>query len=726
MNMPLERKIQIESGFYNFINDDVLPLSYVNQTQFWIDVEELIQELAPQNRALLTTRDQMQDQINVWHTENLGKKLEQSHYQDFLKKIGYLKEAGDDFTIETSRVDNEIATTAGPQLVVPAKNARFALNAANARWGSLYDALYGSDVIPQSNGLKPGAKRNEARAKHVINYAKDFLDETFPLAQSSHHDVASYLVYFQNLLAFFPDGSSVGLKDPAQFVALSGHKSEPTTLVLKNHDLHVEIHIDRRGPNGATDLAGIDDIVVEGALTTIVDFEDSVAAVDATDKVEVYRNWLGLMQGDLQASFEKGGSQVIRQMNRDRKYTAKNGDDYRLHGRALLLARNVGHHMETDLIRDEAGNRTPEGIIDAVVTALIGALDLTQPGEIRNSRTGSIYIVKPKMHGPDEVAFTCELFSRIETMLGLEKNTLKLGIMDEERRTTVNLKECIRVARERVAFINTGFLDRTGDEIHTSMQAGPFLPKEQIKQQPWIGAYENWNVDTGLKCGLPGKAQIGKGMWAMPDEMNQMMTSKIGHPESGANTAWVPSPTAATLHALHYHKVDVFAQQEILKLRDPAKLEDILAIPLLEDRANLSETDIKKELENNIQGILGYVVRWVEQGVGCSKVPDINNVGLMEDRATLRISSQHIANWLLHDICSESQILKIMQHMAKVVDKQNEKTAGYLGMTPNTDTSIAFKAARELIFSGTAQANGYTEPLLHANRLLAKNRSRCA
>ncbi len=722
MNMPLERNSQINQGFYNFINEEVLPLSSVNPVEFWADFEALIRDLAPKNRQLLATRDQLQAQIDDWHKAQQGEALDQNSYQAFLKEIGYLVEEGDDFAIETTEVDAEIATTAGPQLVVPAKNARFALNAANARWGSLYDALYGTDVIPQQNGLQSGKKHNPARAKRVIAYAKDFLDETFPLTDASHHDVTSYMVHSQNLLAFFPDGSSMGLRDPSQFVALSGPKSEPNALVLKNNGLHVEIHIDRKGFNGASDLAGVNDIQVEGALTTIVDFEDSVAAVDAEDKIEIYRNWLGLIQGTLEASFEKNGERMMRQISKDRKYTSKDGDEYRLHGRALLLARNVGHLMDSELMKDEAGNYAPEGIVDAVVTALIGALDLKQEGDISNSRTGSIYIVKPKMHGPEEVAFTCELFSRVESMLKLKKNTLKLGIMDEERRTTVNLKECIREAKERVVFINTGFLDRTGDEIHTSMQAGPFLPKAEIKTQPWISAYENWNVDKGLRAGLPGKAQIGKGMWAMPDEMSNMMESKIDHPKAGANTAWVPSPTAATLHALHYHKVDVFSLQQELKQREQAKLEDILTIPLLEDRARLSETDIEKELENNIQGILGYVVRWIEQGVGCSKVPDINNVGLMEDRATLRISSQHIANWLLHNICSESQVLNIMERMAKVVDEQNEETAGYISMTPSTDTSIAFKAARELIFAGVEQPNGYTEPLLHANRLLAKNR----
>jgi len=723
MSMPQDSKIQVDPGFYNFINEDVLPLTSVNAAEFWSDFEKLIQDLAPKNRALLDTRDRIQQQIDAWHKENAGKPQNQQAYQAFLKEIGYLVEEGDYFAIQTTNVDQEIAITAGPQLVVPVKNARFALNAANARWGSLYDALYGTDVIPQTGDLKAGKQHNDARAKEVISYARAFLDEVYPLTGASHTDVTRYTVASGNLQAVLANGSTVSLTDPSQFVALDGSNDEPTAVVLRNNGLHIIINIDRNGFNGANDPAGIDGIEVEGALTTIMDFEDSVAAVDAEDKVEVYNNWLGLIQGNLEASFEKGGKPMVRQMNQDKTFNATDGDTYCLHGRALLLARNVGHLMNIELVKDEAGNNMPEGIVDAVVTALISSLDLNKEGGIRNSRSNSIYIVKPKMHGPEEVAFTCELFSRVEAMTGLEQNTLKLGIMDEERRTTVNLKECIRVAKDRVVFINTGFLDRTGDEIHTSMHAGPFLPKAQIKEQPWIIAYENWNVDVGLRCSLPGKAQIGKGMWAMPDEMSKMMESKIDHPRSGANTAWVPSPTAATLHALHYHKVDVFAQQEELKQREHAKLEDILTIPLMENPESLSETDIEKELENNIQGILGYVVRWVEQGVGCSKVPDINNVGLMEDRATLRISSQHIANWLLHNICTESQVLSTMERMAKVVDEQNEGDADYISMTPNTDTSIAFKAARELIFAGVEQPNGYTEPLLHANRLLAKERS---
>lgn len=722
MNIPLENNCLINEGFYKFINEEVLPLCSLNKTKFWDDFNTLIKDLAPINRELLATREALQAKLDAWHLEHKGQHFDQRSYQSFLRDIGYLVDEGEDFQVSTENVDEEISSIAGPQLVVPVKNARFALNAANARWGSLYDALYGTDIIPQTNGLKAGKKFNEARGKHVIEYARDFLDEVFPLETGSHHDVVSYVVFYQHLLAFFPDGTECGLKTPCQFVALTGHKSEPESILLKNNGLHVEIQFDKTGSNGAKDLAHIQDIVIEAATSTIMDCEDSVAAVDADDKVEVYRNWLGLMQGDLVSTFEKNGAVHTRHLNHDRLFTCKDGDEYRLHGRALLLVRNVGHLMESDLIQDHLGQFAPEGIIDAVVTSLIGAIDLQGDKKMHNSRTGSIYIVKPKMHGPKEVAFTCQLFSRVEDMLSLPRNTLKLGIMDEERRTTVNLKECIRAAKERVVFINTGFLDRTGDEIHTSMQAGPFLPKEKIKSQPWIKAYENWNVDIGLQCGLQGRAQIGKGMWPMPDEMARMMEAKIGHPQAGANTAWVPSPTAAVLHALHYHKVDVQRVQQELKARARASLKDILTIPLMESQSNISYEEIERELENNIQGILGYVVRWVEMGVGCSKVPDINNIGLMEDRATLRISSQHIANWLCHRVCSEAQVLAVMQRMAAIVDEQNAGTSGYVPMTPDTENSLAFKAAKDLIFEGVKLPSGYTEPVLHKYRVLAKQR----
>ena len=729
MNMPLPKNNSlIHTGFCNFINEEVLPFHTIEPTKFWQDLEQLISDLAPINRQLLTTRDVMQQQIDQWHLAQKGQPMDIQAYEDFLREIGYLVEEGDDFTITTDNVDDEIATLAGPQLVVPVKNARFALNAANARWGSLYDAFYGTDVIAKTTGLETNKGYNAARGEQVIAKAKAFLDDVFPLESGSHKDVSSYVVYYHHLLAFFDDGSQTGLKQPSQLVAVNGQRSDPEAVLLKNNGLHVEIHFDRNGQNGVKDKANINDIVIESALSAIIDCEDSVAAVDAEDKIDVYRNWLGLMQGTLEASFEKDGQTQTRRMNPDRCFTDLHNKEYRLHGRSLLLIRNVGHLMECDLMQDELGNFVPEGIMDAVVTALIGALDLQRNEGIRNSRTGSIYIVKPKMHGPDEVAFSCELFGRVEQMLGLPKNTIKIGIMDEERRTTLNLKECIRQAKSRVFFINTGFLDRTGDEIHTSMQAGPFLPKDQIKNQPWIQAYENRNVDIGLQCGLPGKAQIGKGMWAMPDEMAAMMEAKIAHPKAGANTAWVPSPTAATLHALHYHQINVFDVQERIKSRPKANLTDLLTIPTIPHNLTLSNQVIEREVENNVQGLLGYVVRWVEAGVGCSKVPDINNVGLMEDRATLRISSQHLANWLLHGICDKAQVDNVMQRMAVVVDEQNKNTQGYRPMmsheSKNTgSSSLAFKAAQDLIYKGVIQPNGYTEPLLHAYRVQMKETS---
>ncbi|MEP3351210.1 MAG: malate synthase G [Marinomonas sp.] len=719
MNMPLPKNnSQIHPEFCSFINDEVLPLHAIEPTKFWHDLEQLIADLSPINRQLLVTRDVMQQQIDQWHLARKGQSLDVQEYEAFLRDIGYLVEEGDDFQITTENVDDEIAHLAGPQLVVPVKNARFALNAANARWGSLFDAFYGTDVI-KKDIERTTLDYDPARGEQVITKAKDFLDEVFPLEFGSHHNVTSYLVYYHHLLAFFDDGSQTGLKEPCQLVAVNGQRSDPESILLKNNGLHVEIQFDRNGKNGAKDKANINDIIIESALSTIIDCEDSVAAVDAEDKVEVYRNWLGLMRGTLEASFSKNGQQQTRRMNPDRIFTDLDGQEYRLHGRSLLLVRNVGHLMECDLMQDNLGNFVPEGIIDAVVTSLIAALDLQGSEGMRNSRIGSIYIVKPKMHGPDEVAFSCELFGRVEQMLGLEKNTIKIGIMDEERRTTLNLKECIRQAKERVFFINTGFLDRTGDEIHTSMQAGAFLPKDQIKNQPWIQAYENRNVDIGLQCGLPGKAQIGKGMWAMPDEMAAMMATKNAHPKAGANTAWVPSPTAATLHALHYHQINVFEVQQRIKHREKASLKDLLTIPTIPTNLTLSNQVIEREIENNVQGLLGYVVRWVEAGVGCSKVPDINNVGLMEDRATLRISSQHLANWLLHGVCTKEQIDEVMQRMAVVVDEQNNATEDYQPMAFN-EASKAFKAAQDLIFKGHIQPNGYTEPLLHAYRIQVK------
>ncbi|MBC3764704.1 malate synthase G [Neptunicella marina] len=724
MTIALQQKSLINENFYQFINQQVLPLTSLNPSVFWAGLHNLVEELAPQNRALLHRRDQLQQQIDDWHQSHRDNKWNAEAYKAFLQQIGYLVEQGEDFQIETTNVDDEIARLSGPQLVVPLKNARFTLNAANARWGSLYDALYASDVIPHQDGLKPGRQHNPARARHVIAYAKTFLDSHFALEHGSHQDVVSYVVYFQHLMAFFADGSHSGLKSPQQFVAYQGAKAQPETLLLKHHGLHVELQINPQGDIGKTDLAGIDDIQLEAALTTIADGEDSVAAIDAEDKIEVYQNWLGLMQGTLSCELDKNGKTQWRKLNADRCYTAQDGSDYRLSGRALLLVRNVGHLMDCDLMQDQAGNFVPEGIMDAVVTALIGSLDINTPSDKANSRSGSIYIVKPKMHGPEEVAFTDLLFSRTEDLLELPRNTLKLGIMDEERRTSLNLKACIREAKQRVVFINTGFLDRTGDEIHTSMQAGAFLPKALIKQQPWFAAYENNNVDVALACGFAGKAQIGKGMWAMPDEMARMLDEKIGHPQAGASTAWVPSPSAATLHAMHYHQIDVQAVQQQLASRgegDGAKNQQaLLTIPLLPADAELSPSEIESELENNIQGILGYVVRWIELGIGCSKVPDIQQTQLMEDRATLRISSQHIANWLEHQICTPLQVELILQRMAQVVDEQNRHTAGYQPMSTNLEQSQAYQAAKALIFAGAAQPSGYTEPLLHHYRHLAK------
>jgi malate synthase len=727
MNLLQEKQCLTNPEFYQFINDEVLPQTSLHSGKFWADLSCLINDFSHQNTALLNIRRQMQHKIDQWHRENkLANNMVSDNaketYREFLHSIGYLTPMVDDFTIETVNVDPEISTMAGPQLVVPVSNARFALNAANARWGSLYDAFYGTDVIENSGQLANKNGFNPQRGEAVINKAKDFLDEQFPLATGSHHEVTSYLVYYQHLLAFLADGTECGLQNPCQFVAFDGSKTAPSYLLLKNNGLHVGLHIDRTGRIGANDKAGVDDIQMESALTTIMDFEDSVSTVDSSDKVAAYRNWLGLMQGNLEATFTKDNQPVTRKLNYDRNFTAKCGESYRVPGRSVLLVRNVGHLMGTDLVQDEHGNNAPEGIIDGVITALIGSLDLqkSEGDNFRNSRTGSIYIVKPKLHGPEEVRFTCELFGRIEQMLNLPDNTLKLGIMDEERRTTLNLKQCIREAKSRVVFINTGFLDRTGDEIHTSMLAGAFYPKSGIKHAPWISAYENNNVEIGLNCGFSGKAQIGKGMWAMPDEMSQMMKEKVAHPKSGANTAWVPSPTAATLHALHYHQVDVFEVQKNIVKRPPANITDILTPPVMPEGLTLTEEQISNELNNNVQGILGYVVRWVEMGIGCSKVPDINDIGLMEDRATLRISSQHISNWLMHNVCTSQQVTSVMENMAQIVDKQNQGVSGYRNMSPNTADSLAFQAAKALIFEGDKQPNGYTEPLLHEYRALAK------
>lgn len=710
--------LQVARSIYDLVKQDIIPGTGIEEAAFWESFGAVVSDFAPKNRELLKKRDALQAQIDGWHQQRAGQPHNHAEYKAFLQEIDYLVPQGSDFAITTANVDPEIAHQAGPQLVVPVMNARFALNAANSRWGSLYDALYGTDVLPEANGAEKTSAYNPARGALVIEYARNLLDDSTPLAGHSHKEVALYSVAGGQLKATLIDGTQAALADPSKFVGYQGSAEAPDAIILKNNRLHMEVQVDRSSVIGSSDAAGVKDILMEAALTTIMDCEDSVAAVDAEDKALVYSNWLGLMKGDLEETLEKGGKTIVRRMNPDREYTTPDGGSLVLPGRSLLFVRNVGHLMTNPAILDSEGNEVPEGIMDAMITSLIAIHDLKGNGNLRNSKTGSVYIVKPKMHGPEEVAFTNSLFNAVEDGLGLPRNTLKVGIMDEERRTSVNLKECIRAASERVVFINTGFLDRTGDEIHTSMEAGPFAPKGLLKTMKWISAYEDQNVDVGLACGLKGRAQIGKGMWPIPDNMADMMVAKIGHPKAGANTAWVPSPTAATLHAIHYHQVDVFELQKDLAHRTPASVDDILTIPLL-DR-ELTAEDIQKELDNNAQGILGYVVRWVEQGVGCSKVPDINNVGLMEDRATLRISSQHIANWLRHGICSEEQVMETMKRMAKIVDGQNAGDPEYRNMAPNFDSSVAFAAACDLVFKGCSQPSGYTEPLLHAYRQKAK------
>jgi len=711
-NMVDKNGLKVSSTLLNFINNEVIPNTNINIDNFWSKFSNVVHELSPINKVLIQKREVIQKKIDDWHKSNKTKDFNKIEYIKFLKSIGYLIDEKDEFNIETAEVDEEISSIAGPQLVVPVDNARYALNAANARWGSLYDALYGTNVIPGDI-----AKNwDKERAKKVISFVRNFLNERFPLIQTNWNEVSKIQVDDKKLV--FTSGSKKDfLKNNEQFIGFSGSKDDPGSILIKNNNLHIDILIDSNTMVGKIDKAAISDVIVESALSSIIDNEDSVAAVDAEDKVKCYRNWLGLMKGDLISEFEKNGKKIIRKLNDNRNYLSKDGKKISLHGRALLLNRNVGHLMTNPSIILKDGSEIPEGILDAFVSTLCALHDFKNK---KNSRTGSVYIVKPKMHGPEEVAFTNTLFEKVEETLGIKKYSIKVGIMDEERRTTVNLKECIRQVKNRIVFINTGFLDRTGDEMHTSFEAGPMIFKGDMKKSTWLNSYENWNVDVGLSCGFSGKAQIGKGMWAMPDQMSNMMEQKIGHPKSGANCAWVPSPTAATLHSLHYHQINVFSEQKKIILRKKAKVENILEIPMA-DRPNWSVEDINRELENNAQGILGYVVRWIDQGVGCSKVPDVNNVGLMEDRATLRISSQHIANWIHHGICKKEQVMEVMKKMAKIVDNQNKNDPFYKKMSDNFEKSIAFSAACDLVFKGRFQPSGYTEPLLHQKRLEKKS-----
>ncbi len=726
-----EHGYKIADCLYNLVNHEVLPGLRVNQQDFWQDVANVFNEFMPRNKALLATRETLQSKIDAWHLDNLNNAFSQQKYQQFLTEIGYLVPEQSDFQITTENVDAEVALIAGPQLVVPLMNARFALNAANARWGSLYDALYGSDVIVDDSDANVSTGYNPIRGEKVQTFARNFLDDSLPLAQGSHHDAVKYKIDNQQLIIELNTGSLVNLKDITQFVGFNGTTENPSAILCIHNGLHVEIQIDENNLIGQTDAAGVKDVVLESALSTIQDCEDSIAAVDAADKTAVYANWLGLMKGDLAETISKGGKQTTRTLNPDRTYLSCAGEPMSLPGRSLQFIRNVGHLMTTDAILTASDDEVPEGILDTLITSLIALHDLNGSSEFVNSKHGSIYIVKPKMHGPEEVQFTDDLFSRVETVLGLAENTIKMGIMDEERRTSANLKECIRAASTRVAFINTGFLDRTGDEIHTSMLAGPMVRKELMKNEKWISAYENRNVVIGLQAGLKGKAQIGKGMWATPDEMAAMLKAKIGHPKSGASCAWVPSPTAATLHVMHYHQVNVSqVQQQILTeanvnkanlSKDHTQLDALLKIPLLKNITDLTKQERQDELDNNVQGLLGYVVRWVNQGVGCSKVPDINNVGRMEDRATLRISSQHICNWLHHGLLDADQVMQTLKRMAVIVDSQNEQDSAYISMAPNFDSSFAFQAAVDLIFKGKIQPSGYNEPLLHKMRSQLKH-----
>ena len=715
MNTKFENvnNLKISGKLLKFVNEELLKDTNISPEKFWSGFDKTVHDLAPKNNELLKIREDLQKKIDDWHIKNKGNKIEINEYKNFLKDIGYLKNEGPDFQIETDNVDEEIAKIAGPQLVVPIMNARYALNAANARWVSLYDSLYGTDIIESDEG---GSERYDpARGQEVIKYVREFFDKFIPIDGISWKNIAGLKVVNKDLV-IFKDSNDYKLKDKNKFVGHRGEANKPSAVIIKNNNLHFEIIINPKAFSAAHDIAGISDVIAESAISTICDNEDSVAAVDADDKVVCYKNWLGLMKGDLKIQFEKNGKNLERKLNPDRSYISKEGKGSKLHGRSLLLIRNVGHLMTNPSIILKDGSEVPEGIMDAFITTAAALHDLKRK---KNSRTGSIYIVKPKMHGPDECAFTDLIFSRVEEVLELKPNTIKIGLMDEERRTSANLKECIRVLSKRIVFQNTGFLDRTGDEMHTSMQAGPMIKKGDMKSSKWIKAYENNNVDLGLKCGFSGKAQIGKGMWAAPDEMKKMLEEKIGHLEAGANCAWVPSPTAASLHALHYHKVNVFDVQKKLISRSPAKLDDLLTIPVA-DRPNWSVNEINSEISNSAQTLLGYVVRWIDQGIGCSKVPDINNIGLMEDRATLRISSQHIANWIHHGITTKMQVIEIMKQMAKIVDDQNKNDKNYVKMSEDFDKSIAFNAACDLIFKGVEQPSGYTEPLLHKNRILKK------
>ena len=707
--------LSVSNELLNFINNDLLKDTKISTEKFWKGFDASVHELAPENKKLIKIREDLQKKIDSWHLNNKGNKINLNEYKKFLREIGYLKEVGSDFKIKTKNVDEEITSIAGPQLVVPIMNERYALNAANARWMSLYDSLYGTDIIEQSED-SVSERYDPQRGQEVIKYVREFLDKYVPIEGTSWKSISALKIK-NNALTIIKNDKEYNLKNTEKFIGYRGEGDKPSGIILKNNNLHVEIIINPRAFSAAHDIAGISDVIVESAISTICDNEDSVAAVDAEDKVVCYRNWLGLMRGDLKTTFIKNGKKLERKLNPDRSYISKNGQRLKLHGRSLLLVRNVGHLMTNPAITLKDGSEIPEGIMDAFITSAACLHDMNKKG---NSRTGSIYIVKPKMHGPDETAFTDLIFSKVEKVLELEQYTCKIGIMDEERRTSSNLKECIRTLENRVFFINTGFLDRTGDEMHTSMEAGPMIKKGDMKSSKWIRAYENNNVDIGLQCGLSGKAQIGKGMWAMPDKMAEMMKQKTSHLEAGANCAWVPSPTAASLHVLHYHEINIFDKQKKLQIREPAKLDHLLTIPIA-DRPNWSIEEINSEISNSAQTLLGYVVRWIDQGVGCSKVPDINNVGLMEDRATLRISSQHIANWIHHGICTSKQVLEIMKKMAKIVDEQNKKDKLYQNMSPHFDKSIAFKAACDLVFHGRTQPSGYTEPLLHLNRLIKKN-----